>query len=107
PLAPATALISELSPTDVWRNYVRHIGAGAVAAGGVIALVRAMPSIVSAIRASAGSPLGGAQGATTGLRTERDTPTPVLLGGTLAIVGFVWALQPVFHMNLLGALLIL
>ena len=106
PLAPATALIRDLSPTDVWRNYVRHIGAGAVAAGGVFALARALPSIVSALRASVGSLFGGASGAGSGARTERDTPTPVLLVGTLAIVGFVWAV-PTFHMNLLGALLIL
>jgi putative OPT family oligopeptide transporter len=106
PLAPATALIRDLSPTDVWKNYVRHIGAGAVAAGGVFALARALPSIVSAIRASAGSLLGAGASGSTGSRTERDTPTSVLLLGTLAIVAFVWAV-PVFHMNLLGALLIL
>jgi uncharacterized oligopeptide transporter (OPT) family protein len=106
PLAPATELIRDLSPTDVWRNYVRHIGAGAVAAGGLIALARALPSIVSAIRSSVGSLLGGGAGASSGLRTERDTPTPILLFGALAIVGFVWVL-PAFHMNLLGALLIL
>jgi putative OPT family oligopeptide transporter len=105
PLAPATKLIGDMSPADVWKNYVRHIGAGAVAAGGVFALVRALPSIVSAIRSSLGSLLGGA-GASSNLRTERDTPTPVLLLGSLAIVAFVWAL-PAFHMNLLGALLIL
>lgn len=106
PLAPATELIRNLSPIDVWKNYVRHIGAGAVAAGGVFALVRALPSILSAIRASAGSLLGGSASQASGLRTERDTPTPALLLGTLAIVGFVW-LVPLFHMNLLGALLIL
>src|SRR5262245_58821526 len=106
PLAPATKLIREMEPLDVWRNYVRHIGAGAVAAGGVFALARALPSIVSAIRASASSLLGGGAGEGSGLRTERDTPTPMLLAGTLGIVGLVWAV-PAFHTNLMGALLIL
>lgn len=105
PLAPATILVSAMAPGDVWSNYVRHIGAGAVAAGGLFALARALPSIVSAIGASARSLTGGG---TTGsaVRTDRDTPTPILLGGALAIVAFVWFL-PAFGMNLLGALLIL
>src|SRR5262245_20527907 len=74
PLAPATALIRDLSPNDVFKSYVRHIGAGAVAAGGVFALVRAVPSIVSALRASVGTLFGGTRGTHSGLRTERDTP---------------------------------
>jgi len=105
PLAPATKLVSEMSIGEVWSNYVRHIGAGAVAAGGLFALARALPSIVAAIGASARSLSGGASAAAT-LRTERDTPTPVLIGGALLIVGFIWAV-PAFEMTLLGALLIL
>ncbi len=105
PLAPATVLIKDMAPGDVWNNYVRHIGAGAVAAGGLFALARALPSIVSAITASAKSLTGGATEGST-LRTERDTPTAVLLGGALAIIAFVW-LVPAFGMNLLGAVLIL
>ncbi len=107
PLAPATALIRDLSPLDVWKNYVRHIGAGAVATGGIFALARALPSIASAIGSSARSLLGGGTGAASSERTDRDTPTPVLLFGSVAIVAFIWILKPVFHMNLLGALLIL
>jgi putative OPT family oligopeptide transporter len=105
PLAPATKLVAEMSTGEIWSNYVRHIGAGAVATGGLFALARALPSIVSAIGASAKSLLGGASAAAT-LRTERDTPTPVLIGSALVIVGFIWAV-PAFGMNLLGALLIL
>jgi putative OPT family oligopeptide transporter len=105
PLAPATKMISEMGIGEIWSNYVRHIGAGAVAAGGLFALWRALPSIVSAMRSSLGSLTGGAaQG--TSLRTDRDTPTPVLLGGSLALVAIVWAV-PTFQMKLLGALLIL
>jgi putative OPT family oligopeptide transporter len=105
PLAPATTLVSAMGPGDVWGNYVRHIGAGAVAAGGLFALARALPSIVTAITASAQSLTGGASEGSK-LRTDRDTPTAVLVGGAIAIVAFVW-LVPAFEMNLLGALLIL
>lgn len=105
PLAPATDLIRDMSPGKIWSNYVKHIGAGAVAAGGIFALARALPSIVTSIRASAKSLMGG--GAQLGaLRTDRDTPTPILLGGSLAIVLFIW-LMPAFKMNLLGGVLIL
>lgn len=109
PLAPATTLIRDMSPDDVWANYVKHIGAGAVATGGLFALARALPSIVSSIRASAGSLMGGfsrANSAQVTLRTDRDTPVSVLVLGALAIVSFIWAV-PMFRMNLLGACLIL
>ncbi|MSR62248.1 MAG: oligopeptide transporter, OPT family [Planctomycetes bacterium] len=106
PLAPATILIKDMAPGDIWNNYVRHIGAGAVAAGGLFALARALPSILAAISASAKSLTGGGASSASTLRTERDTPTPILIGGALLIVGFVWAV-PAFHMNLMGAVLIL
>lgn len=105
PLAPATKLISAMSPGDVWSNYVKHIGAGAVAAGGVFALARALPSIWSSLAASVGALRGGGSAQST-VRTERDTPVAVLAVGALAIVAFIW-LVPAFEMTLLGAVLIL
>ncbi|PYS31630.1 MAG: oligopeptide transporter, OPT family [Acidobacteria bacterium] len=105
PLAPATELIRNMQPADVWDQYVRHIGAGAVATGGIFGLIRALPVILSSIRASARSLTGGAA-QTASLRTDRDTPTPVLVLGALGIVAFITAL-PLFKMNLLGAVLIL
>jgi len=105
PLAPAAMLIRDMSPGDVWNNYVRHIGAGAVATGGIFALARALPSIVSSIGASAKGLVQGGMGGATSLRTDRDTPVPVLVGGTLFIVVFI-VLVPMFHMNVTGAILI-
>lgn len=105
PLAPATTLVRDMSPGDVWSNYVKHIGAGAVATGGVFGLIRALPAIVSSLRASARSLTGGSDQAT-GVRTDRDTPTAVLLAGALGIVVFIVAV-PIFKMNVLGAVLIL
>ena len=106
PLAPATDLIRDMAPGDVWSAYVKHIGAGAVATGGIFALLRALPSIVASVRASAASLLGGAGAAGGTLRTERDAPVWLIAAGSLALVGVVWAV-PDFHMNLAGALLIL
>jgi putative OPT family oligopeptide transporter len=106
PLSPATILIKDMDPGQVWSNYVKHIGAGAVAAGGIFGLARALPSIWSSIRASATSLFGGGVAASGGSRLDRDTPIPILVVGALAIVGFIW-LTPAFHMTLLGAVLIL
>ena len=108
PLDPATTLIRDMEPGQIWNNYVRHIGAGAVATGGIFALLRALPAIGSSISASARGLMGGGSAATTvsSLRTERDAPKGILMGGALLLVGIVWAV-PAFQMNLLGALLIL
>src|SRR5206468_3322222 len=106
PVAPATELIRNMQPGEVWDQYVRHIGAGAVATGGIFGLIRALPVILSSIRASARSLTGGGAAEASRVRTDRDTPTPVLVFGALGIVGFITAM-PVFKMNLLGAVLIL
>ncbi len=106
PLAPAIGLIRDMGPDDVWSNYVKHIGAGAVATGGIFALVRAAPSIVSSVRASISGLMSKGAGAHSVARTERDTPIGVLVGGALFILLFIWAI-PAFHMNLMGAILIL
>jgi putative OPT family oligopeptide transporter len=106
PLAPATELIRNMQPVDVWDQYVRHIGAGAVATGGIFGLIRALPVIVSSLRASARSLTAGSSAEAASVRTDRDTPTSVLVAGGLAIVVFITAM-PIFKMNLLGAVLIL
>ena len=106
PLSPASTLIRDMSPGQVWSNYVRHIGAGAVATGGIFALARALPSIVASITASARGLLAGGAGASGLARTDRDTPVPVLFVGTLGLVGLIWAV-PAFDVGVLGALLIL
>jgi putative OPT family oligopeptide transporter len=100
----ATVPISQMDAGAIWNNYVRHIGAGAVATGGIFALVRAVPAIWSALTQSAKSLFGGGSAGTS--RTDRDTPMPVLLLGALALVAFV-AMVPVFQIGWVGAPLIL
>jgi putative OPT family oligopeptide transporter len=105
---PATRLIREMSPDEIWRAYTKYIGAGAVATGGIAGLVRAVPAIWDSLRASiqqlAGEGTGLAGGASIP-RTERDTPITVVAIGSLVLALFIW-LMPAFRMNLLGALLI-
>jgi putative OPT family oligopeptide transporter len=97
--------IAEMSPGEIWNNYVRHIGAGAVAMGGIFALLRAVPAIVSSLTASAAGLFRRSAGAAT-LRTERDMPLPVLLFGALGLVAMV-ALVPAFQIDWIGAVMIL
>ena len=108
PIYPGTTLISEMSNVDIWRNYIRYMGAGAVATGGVIGLFRAFPAIWDSLRASvkqlAGERLGNSD-RTLLLRTERDTPITVVGFGVLALIVFIW-LMPAFRVNILGAALI-
>ena len=106
PLEPARTLIRDMTPYDLWNSYVRHIGAGAVATGGIFALVRALPAIGASLGASAKSLTGSFGNQAAVERTDRDTPMPLLLAGSLAIVVAIW-LIPAFQMKLLGALLIL
>src|SRR5262249_50397942 len=51
-LYPASIPISQMGPDEIWGNYIRYIGAGAVAAGGIINLIRAMPTIIDSFTAS-------------------------------------------------------
>jgi len=81
-------LISQMSPSELRLGYVRYIGAGAVAAAGLITLVRTLPTIVSAFRESFAA-LGSAKAGKTQLRTEREIPITWVIGGSLALVAIV------------------
>jgi putative OPT family oligopeptide transporter len=111
PLAPGRMPISEMAPDEVRGAYVLYIGAGAVAAGGLISLAEAMPSIWRGLKASfkdvKGS--GARTAASTGTgevpRTERDLSMKAVAIGIIALLAAI-TLAPSLHMNLLGALLI-
>src|SRR5438067_4392415 len=76
----------------IYRAYVRQIGAGAVAAGGFITLLKTMPTIVAAFKGSIASLRGGA-GAGSTSRTNQDIPIGVVLGGIVALIAIL-ALLP-------------
>jgi uncharacterized oligopeptide transporter (OPT) family protein len=96
PIFPAPMPIAEMTSSQLWNSYIRYIGAGAVAAAGLITLLRTVPTIVSALGASVselkkssaqGSPDTVAVG-----RTSRDLPITVVMGGSLVIIVAMWAM---------------
>ena len=108
PIYPGMIPINQMSPDMIWRNYIKYIGAGAVATGGIIGLFRAFPAIWDSLSASI-KQLGSERGEKTAAhlipRTERDTPITIVGIGTLAIIIFIW-IVPTFRMNFFGATLI-
>jgi putative OPT family oligopeptide transporter len=104
-LSPGTMLISEMGPNDIRSAYVLYIGAGAVAAGGLISLARALPMIWRSLTAGLAGMGKGSKGDAT-RRTEQDIPMKWVIIGSLGIIAVITAATPL-HMNALGALLIL
>jgi putative OPT family oligopeptide transporter len=105
PIYPATTLIKDMSTDGVWHQYILYIGAGAVAAGGIISLFKSLPTIVGGAMRGMKS-LSGAAGASGPLRTDRDLPLWLAGAGSLLIV-IVCTLVPSFKINMLGAVLLL
>ena len=104
PLYPAATLISEMSPIDIWDNYIRYIGAGAVAFGGLVTLIKAIPTIVDSFGEGFRElTRGGRRGS--GRRTARDLPMQAVLSGAIGLGVLAWLL-PQIPVNALGALLI-
>jgi putative OPT family oligopeptide transporter len=88
PVYPGTVPISQMSPSDLWKTYVRPMGAGAVAASGLITLLKTMPTIFGALKGAltAGVKKTTSSGAFSAKRTERDLPMSVVLGGSILLV---------------------
>ena len=88
PLYPGTVLITQMSPSDLWRTYVRPMGAGAVAAAGLITLLRTLPTIVGALtQGFKKTGQGGSRAASARpARTEHDLPPSVVFGGSLVLI---------------------
>lgn len=105
---PASVSVSELlatsGPSALWSNYIKYIGAGAVATGGIISLIKSLPLIVRTFKQALGSMKKNA-GSGKQLRTEQDLPFPLLIGVILVIAVLIWIL-PIFPVNLVGALII-
>jgi len=90
PIFPATQLISEMSAGDIWSNYIRYIGAGAVAAGGFISLAKSAPAIINSFK-NAMSGLGaGNGGVNKAERQHTDTPLTFVGAGAIAVFLIVW-----------------
>lgn len=91
---PGTDLIRNMDPGDVRLAYLRYIGAGAVAMGGIVSLCKALPTIIESFGAAAKeiiSSAGGAHGVVAP-RTSRDIPSTWVLGGSLLLFLLITAL---------------
>ncbi len=107
PLYPGTALIRDMGPGEIRNSYVLYIGAGAVAAGGILSMFQSLPLIAASLRSGLRDLAGGQPGGRGGAaRTERDLSLGVVLLGSLAIVAVVLLARPIFHMNFVGAVCI-
>jgi uncharacterized oligopeptide transporter (OPT) family protein len=106
PLFPATKLIKDMNPYEIRRAYVLYIGAGAVAAGGIISMIRVTPTIVSAFIAGFKDLIGDKSARDSQARTDRDLPMTVVALGSLALVAALWAI-PALNVPLVGALLVI
>ncbi|MBQ4346799.1 MAG: oligopeptide transporter, OPT family [Oscillospiraceae bacterium] len=87
----------------IWSNYIRYIGAGALAAGGIISLIKSLPLIVRTFR-DALKGMGGGTG-NSALRTEQDLSMKIVLGAIAVLTLLIW-LIPAVPVNLLGAIII-
>ena len=104
---PASKTVTELltmeggGPSALWSNYIKYIGAGAVATGGIISLIKSLPLIIRTFKQA----IDSMKNKNKGLRTEQDLPIPVLIAVALVIAVLIW-LIPTFPVNLIGALII-
>lgn len=106
-LFPASVSVAELYAADgsfaIWSNYIKYIGAGAVAAGGVISLIKSLPLIIRTFRDAMKGYGKGNTGSN--LRTDKDLPMKAIIIGIVVLAMLIW-LIPVVPVNLFSAFLI-
>ncbi len=98
---PIAQMYAEGGADAIWGSYIRYIGAGAVAAGGIISLIKSLPLIVSTFKDSLKGLKGGTKAGS--LRTEQDLDMRLVLGGSLVLILVIWLL-PAIPVSLIGAL---
>ena len=97
-------LVAAEGVSALWSNYLRYIGAGAVACGGVLSLIKSLPLIVRTFKDAMGDYGKGRTVST--LRTEQDIPMKVVLLGVLLVAIVLW-LVPAIPLNLFTALIVI
>ncbi|WP_313342448.1 OPT family oligopeptide transporter [Sedimentibacter sp.] len=102
PIFPSSMLISEMSATEIWSNYIKYIGAGAVAMGGFISLAKSLPTIISSFKEAMG---GFGKGGKAKDRINEEAPIVWVLAA--AIFGFflTWFV-PSIKVGPVGAILV-
>lgn len=107
-LYPGTAPIGEMfaegGASAIWGSYIRYIGAGALAAGGIISLIKSLPLIVRTFRDAMKSMKGGV-GSTGSSRTDQDLNMKFILISILVLTLLVW-LVPAIPVTIVGAIIV-
>jgi putative OPT family oligopeptide transporter len=91
PLAPGTTLIKDMSPGAIRNAYILYIGAGAVAAGGIVSLFRSLPTIWHGLKEGLKDFRGGAASRAGMIRTDQDLSMKLVLIGSFALVAIIAA----------------
>ena len=99
---PAGVPVSQLSPDGIWSNYIRYIGAGAVAAGGIMSLIKNLPLIIKTFRQALSR--YGSKAVDTS-RLGKDIPMNLTILGVGIMAIAMW-LIPAVPVNLMGAIII-
>ena len=97
PIYPSTIPIPLMTPDQIWGTYIRPMGAGAVAAAGLITLLRTLPTIFSALKAGLKDVRAENAGQSTVTnRIDRDMPMRWVIVGSVLIIAMMWILLT-FH----------
>ena len=99
---PGDKAINLMSSGELWSNYIRYIGAGAVAAAGIISLVKTLPIIFSSFSKTLRRKGENEENVT---RLNKNIDNKLIWTGIVVIVLFLW-LSPIFPINFPGAILI-
>ncbi len=86
PLYPGTVPVSQMGPSDLWITYIRPMGAGAVAAAGLITLLKTLPTIINALSSGFKHMTGGSASAAKPIRTENDFSMRVAVIGSILLI---------------------
>ena len=112
PLYPSTIPIDQMSPGDIWSNYLRYAGAGAVVAGGALLLLEALPTVFKSVRGGLRKMQGPGSAVPIAVnRTEHDLPMLYVISGSLGMlillyVLLAWKINPHGSANLVSVLLV-
>jgi putative OPT family oligopeptide transporter len=102
---PGLVPIADMDHWALWENYIRYIGAGAVAFGGIFSLIQSLPLIGRTVKGSVQNYRDIKSGQASGLRTDQDLPYRFIIIGSLVII-LVMGMTPVVPTGIGGALLI-
>lgn len=103
PIFPATKIVSEMGPDAIWSNYVKYIGAGAVAAGGIMSLIKSLPLIVKTFR-DAVKGIGVKAGEIN--RQNKDISMKVVIG-SIVVLAILMVVIPAIPLNPIGAIIVI